>query len=168
MTLVKEPLIVVLMGVSGSGKTTIGELLAKKLDWLFYDGDDFHPKSNIEKMKRGVPLTDKAREPWLSAISKLIHDLIEQGKSAVITCSALKQSYRDRLVENRNDVIIVYLKGSYGLIAQRLHDRKEHFFNANLLKSQFETLEEPKGGLTIDIDQELSVIVEDIRQKLGL
>ncbi len=168
MALIQNPLIVILMGVSGSGKTTIGELLAEKLGWLFYDGDDFHPESNKEKMKRGIPLTDEDRDPWLITLQRLIHDLIEQRKSAVIACSALKQSYRDRLLENSKGLVLVYLKGSYGLIETRLHDRKGHFFNGNLLKSQFETLEEPKDVLTVDIDQEPDAIINEIRRKLGL
>lgn len=168
MALVQEPLIVILMGVSGSGKTTVGELLAEKLGWLFYEGDDFHPESNIEKMKRGIPLTDEDRDPWLSALKRLIHDLIEKRTYAVIACSALKQSYRDRLLENAKRVVMVYLKGSYGLIEKRLHDRRGHFFNAKLLESQFETLEEPKDVLTIYVDHEPDAVVEEIRRKLGL
>ncbi|MCI0453593.1 MAG: gluconokinase [Candidatus Dadabacteria bacterium] len=168
MALVRDPLIVILMGVSGSGKTTIGELLAEKLGWMFYDGDDFHPESNKEKMKRGIPLTDEDRDPWLNILKQLIHDLIEQRKSAVVACSALKQSYRDRLLENSKGVVLVYLKGGYGLIETRLHDRKGHFFNAKLLESQFETLEEPKDVFTIYINHEPDAIVDEIRRKLGL
>jgi gluconokinase len=156
------------MGVSGSGKTAIGQLLAKNLGWRFYDGDDFHPKANVDKMRRGVPLTDKDREPWLTALQHLIQDLIGKNQSAVITCSALKQSYRDRLVGNLKNVVLVYLKGSYDLIRKRLLARKGHFFNVNLLRSQFETLEDPEGVLTFDIAQEPDAIVNQIRRELGL
>ena len=156
------------MGVSGSGKTTIGQLLAKKLHWQFYDGDYFHPKANVDKMRQGVALTDKDRASWVKALHKLIRDLIRQRHAAVITCSALKQTYRNRLVGNRNEVVFVYLKGSYDLTRQRLLSRKGHFIKADLLPSQFATLEEPKGVLTIDVAQEPDVIVDQIKQELGL
>lgn len=160
--------IVILMGVSGSGKTRIGELLAKKLNWPFYDGDDFHPKANVDKMSRGIALTDEDRASWLTALEHLIRNLIAEGRSAVITCSALKQSYRDRLVGNRTDVVLVYLKGDYDLTRQRLLERKGHFAKVDLLASQFDTLEEPEGVLTVDIAQTPDTIVDEITQQLGL
>jgi gluconokinase len=160
--------IVILMGVTGSGKTTIGRLLAKDCNWPFYEGDDFHPTANVEKMRRGMPLADEDRAPWLAALNDRIRDLIAQPQSAVIACSALKQAYRDRLAGNRDEVVFVYLKGDYDLARARLLSRKDHFMKADLLASQFDTLEEPEGVLTIDIAQEPDVIVGRIRQTLGL
>ncbi|MFQ5657595.1 MAG: gluconokinase, partial [Candidatus Methylomirabilales bacterium] len=151
--------VVILMGVSGSGKTTTGQLLAKDLNWRFYEGDDFHPKANVDKLSRGIPLTDEDRASWLAALHHLIQDLITDKQSAVISCSALKQTYRDRLAVNRSEVAFVYLKGSYDLTHERLLSRTDHFMKAELLTSQFDTLEEPKGVLTIDIAQEPDVIV---------
>ncbi len=156
------------MGVSGSGKTTIGQLLAKKLHWQFYEGDHFHPKANVDQMRQGIALTDRDRAPWVKALHKMIRDLIRQRQAAVITCSALKQTYRNRLVGKRNEVLFVYLKGSYDLTRQRLSSRKSHFMKVDLLPSQFATLEEPKGVLTIDVAQEPDVIVDQIKQELGL
>ena len=156
------------MGVSGSGKTTIGQLLAKNLHWQFYDGDHFHRKVNVDKMGQGIALTDEDRASWIESLRNLIGDLIRQRQAAVITCSALKQTYRNRLVGNRNEVVFVYLKGSYDLTGQRLLSRKDHFMKADLLPSQFATLEEPKGVLTIDVAQDPDVIVENIKQELGL
>ena len=160
--------IVILMGVSGAGKTSIGQRLATNLNWPFFDGDDFHPKANIEKMRRGIALTDEDRDAWLTALEHLIRDLTAGDRSAVITCSALKQTYRDRLVENRNDVVLVYLKGSYDLTRQRLLEREAHFMKADLLASQFDTLEEPEGVLSVDITRAPDTIVHEIKQHLGL
>ena len=156
------------MGVSGSGKTTIGQLLAKNLHWQFYDGDHFHRKVNVDKMGQGIALTDEDRASWIESLRNLIGDLIRQRQAAVIACSALKQTYRNRLVGNRNEVVFVYLKGSDDLTRQRLLSRKDHFMKADLLPSQFATLEEPKGVLTIDVAQDPDVIVEKIKQELGL
>ena len=158
----------ILVGVSGSGKTTIGQLLAKNLHWQFYDGDHFHRKANIDKMGQGIALTDKDRASWIESLRNLIGDLIRQRQAAVIACSALKQTYRNRLVGNRNEVVFVYLKGSYDLTRQRLLSRKDHFMKADLLPSQFATLEEPKGVLAIDVAQDPDVIVEKIKQEFGL
>ena len=164
----QNTLIIILMGVSGSGKTTIGRLLAGELGWIFYDGDDFHPEANIEKMKRGIALSDNDREPWLAALQQLILNLIRNNQSAIIACSALKKSYRDILVKDKENVVFVYLKGNYDLIHKRLLERKGHFFDKKLLESQFETLEEPEGVLTIDTAQEPIVIVNKIRRELEL
>lgn len=161
-------MIVILMGVSGAGKTTIGQLLAHDLGWPFSDGDDFHPQANIDKMRRGVALTDDDRDSWLTALQHLIHDLRREHQSAVIACSALKQSYRDHLLDGEKDIHCVYLKGDYTLIRQRLQERQRHFMKADLLASQFATLEEPQGVLAVDVAQEPEVIVRRIKQALGL
>ncbi len=160
--------VVILTGVSGAGKTSIGQLLATNLNWPFYDGDDFHPKANVEKMRRGIALTDEDRDAWLTALEHLIRDLTAGDRSAVIACSALKQAYRDRLVGNRNDVVLVYLKGSYDVTRQRLIERKDHFMKVDLLATQFDTLEEPEGVLSVDITQAPDTIVREIKHQLGL
>jgi gluconokinase len=135
--------VVIVMGVSGSGKSTIGGLLASRLHWEFEDADWFHPASNVEKMHKGVPLTDEDRWPWLDAIAAWIDATRQSAGHGVIACSALKRRYRDVLVGNRNDVRLVYLKGDEALIARRIATRHEHFMPPQLLHSQFEALEEP-------------------------
>jgi gluconokinase len=137
------PAVVVVMGVSGSGKSTIGTLLAHRLRWEFEDGDWFHPASNVEKMHAGTPLTDEDRWPWLRAIAHEIDAMRARGEQGVVACSALKRSYRDILIGDRTDVVLVYLQGSKALIAERIASRKGHFMPAALLDSQFATLEEP-------------------------
>jgi len=161
-------MVIILMGVSGSGKTTIGQLLAQRLSWTFYDGDDFHPSANVEKMRNGIPLTDDDRDSWLTALQQLIDTLLQQHRSAVLVCSALKHSYRVRLQRHLQDVRFVYLKGDYDLIRQRLATRQGHFMQADLLGSQFATLEEPQGVFTVDIDQSPEAIVACIREALLL
>ena len=160
-------MVIILMGVSGVGKTTVGELLAKDLDWLFHEGDAHHPPDNVLKMAQSIPLTDEDRWPWLDAIHDLITSVIAAGKNAVITCSALKQEYRHRLVkEHHGKVLFVYLKGDYELIRHRLADRTDHFMNADLLESQFPALEEPEETITIDVTGEPWEIVDGIKQAL--
>jgi gluconokinase len=161
-------MVVILMGVSGAGKTTIGQLLAADLGWPFYEGDDFHPPANVEKMGHGIALTDEDRGPWLTALRHLIDTLIEENRSAVIACSALKQAYRERLLSDEKRVRFVYLKGDYSLIHERLRQRHGHFMKADLLTSQFETLEEPAGVLTIEVAREPEVIISLIKRELGL
>ncbi len=161
-------MIILLMGVSGSGKTTIGEGLADSLGWPFFDADSFHPPANVEKMRQGIPLTDADRLPWLDAIRAKMDGLIARGESAVITASALKQRYRDRLGVDRPEVRLVYLKGDYEQIRQRMEDRQDHFMPPDLLRSQFETLEEPIGALALDITPPPERIVATIREGLGL
>jgi carbohydrate kinase (thermoresistant glucokinase family) len=159
-------MVIILMGVSGSGKTTVGRLLARALGWQFYEGDDFHPPANIEKMQQGRPLTDDDRWPWLTALRAVIDRCIAQGTNAVLGCSALKQSYRDYLMCDHPEVTLVYLKGSYDLLSQRLVQRQGHFMPRDLLASQFATLEEPQQGVIVDVANAPAVLVAEIRQAL--
>ena len=158
------------MGPAGSGKTTVGKLLAAQLFWEFADGDDFHPPANIEKMSRGVPLTDEDRLPWLISIRDTMRQWQMQGKNAVIACSALKRSYRDLLAigPNSKNIKLVYLKGTYDLLLERLHSRKGHYMKEQMLTSQLADLEEPTDALTIDIAKSPEEIVSEIRKQLGL
>jgi gluconokinase len=165
------PCALVVMGVSGSGKSTIADKLAERLGWVFEDGDTFHPASNVAKMRAGHPLTDEDRRPWLQAIADEIDRVCTAGERAVIACSALKHAYREILVHGRNDVRIVFLKGSQQLIADRLAGRKGHFMPAGLLDSQFKTLEPPEQSehpVTVSIDASVDRIVEDIVCQLQL
>jgi gluconokinase len=167
----RTPCALVVMGVSGSGKSTIGEKLAQRLGWCFEDGDKFHPLSNVAKMRAGQPLTDEDRWPWLQAIANEIDRVCEAGEHAVIACSALKRAYRDILVHGRKDVRIIYLKGTQDLIASRLALRKAHFMPPGLLASQFRTLEPPDASenpVTVSIDAPVETIVDDIVRHLGL
>jgi gluconokinase len=150
------------MGVSGSGKTTIGERLAKLFDWEFFDADDFHPAENIQKMASGIPLNDSDRLPWLKNLQNLLSTTIKNGKNPILACSALKNSYRDLLLTGNEGVKIVYLKGSYELILDRMQNRKGHYMKANMLKSQFDLLEEPTDGLVVDIQQQPDEILKEI------
>jgi carbohydrate kinase (thermoresistant glucokinase family) len=160
---------IVVMGVSGSGKSTVGEALAKRLGWLYEDGDKFHPASNVAKMSAGRPLSDEDRWPWLQAIAAEIDRLIAAGERAVIGCSALRRAYRDILVHGRGDVRIVYLAGTQALIAERLSRRKGHFMPPGLLASQFATLEPPAADervVTVSIDASIEMIVDEILRRL--
>jgi gluconokinase len=155
--------VVVIMGVSGTGKTTIGEQLAQRLGWKFLEGDRLHPPENIAKMKSGRPLTDCDRAPWLAAIAEVIDGWRNRGECGVITCSALKRKYRQQIVGDRREVRLVYLDGPRWLIAERLAARKDHFMPASLLDSQFATLEPPcsdENPITIGIDRPVAEIVE--------
>nr|WP_245817587.1 gluconokinase [Hydrococcus rivularis] len=148
-----EPRICILMGVSGSGKSTVGRLLAQIVGWQFYDGDDFHPLENLAKMSRGIPLSDRDRQPWLLALRDLIDEVRRNKSHAIIACSALKQGYRDLLQGDRQDLLWVYFKGSYEQIWQRIQQRQQHFMKAELLRSQFESLDEPENAIAIDISR---------------
>jgi gluconokinase len=159
------PCALVVMGVSGSGKSTVADALAKKLSWIYEDGDRFHPPSNVAKMSAGHPLTDEDRWPWLQAIADEIDRVCKAGQHAVIACSALKRTYRDVLVHGRTDVRIVFLDGTKDLIASRLALRKGHFMPPGLLDSQFKTLEPPEANenpVTASIDASVDAIVDDI------
>jgi gluconokinase len=160
--------IVVLMGVTGAGKTTVGQQLAAVLGWTFVEGDAFHPPTNIAKMHRGEPLDDANRAPWLHAIRHRIDELVAAGQSAVIACSALKQAYRDVLSRDRPQVTFVHLEASPALIAERLRHRAGHFMPPALLQSQLDMLEEPPDGITVDAGQPPATIVAAIRRGLSL
>ncbi len=159
-------MIVIVMGTTGSGKTTIGTLLAKRLGWEFVDADDFHPPANVEKMKHGIPLTDADREPWLKALHDKIVEWNAEERNVVLACSALRQGYRDELRASP-DLKFVYLKGSYELFSQRVLARKGHFAKQDLLASQFATLEEPADAITVDAARSPEEIVSEVRRKLG-
>jgi gluconokinase len=161
-------MIIILMGVSGSGKTTIGERLAQALGWPFYDGDQFHLPANVAKMRQGMPLTDEDRWPWLQALRAHIETRVQQGVSAVLACSALKQAYREHLMIDGAKVKLVYLKGDYDLIYERLAQRQGHFMPPGLLASQFAALEEPEQGVIVDIVHPPETIVALIRKQLGV
>ena len=163
------PCALIVMGVSGSGKSTVGEKLAERLGWRYEDADTFHPASNVAKMSAGHPLTDEDRWPWLNAIAAEIDRVIKAGNRVVIGCSALKRAYRDILVHGRNDVQIIYLDGTEALIAKRLSQRKGHFMPPGLLASQFNTLEPPGADehpVTVSIDGSAEIIVENILHQL--
>jgi len=160
-------MVVIVMGVVGAGKTTIGQLLAQQLQWDFADADDFHPAGNVEKIRRGIPLSDKDREPWLELLHARIAKWIAEQRNAVLACSALKKAYRAKL-NTGMDVRFVYLKGSQDLITARLRARQGHFANESILASQLDDLEEPEGALTVGISESPELIVNEIRKGLGL
>ena len=163
-------MVVIIWGVSGAGKTTVGKLLAHELDWKFIEADDFHSPSNIEKMRRGVPLTDEDRQPWLERLRAAIERSLAANENAVLACSALKKKYRDELRVNEQ-VKFVFLRGSREQIAERIRHRRGHFFDPDLLESQFADLEEPTANedvLIIDLGHSPAEIVETIKRKLEL
>lgn len=150
------------MGVSGCGKTTIGKALATKLGWDFYDADDFHPSENKAKMRAGIPLTDDDRAPWLATQHALISRYLKDHKHGVLACSALKERYRQVLLAGNQGLLVVYLKGNYDLIWERMMARSNHYMKPEMLQSQFEVLEEPIYGLVIDISKSVDEIVAQI------
>ena len=164
------PQILVVMGVSGSGKTTVAKMLAERLGWPFQEGDDLHPPANVAKMHAGTPLTDEDRLPWLQAIAAWIDAREAAGEPGIVTCSALKHHYRDVIIGDRPGVRLVYLQGDLAMIAKRLGARQGHFMPASLLESQMATLEEPapdEHALTVPIDGSAEHAVERIVEALG-
>jgi gluconokinase len=159
--------VILLMGASGSGKTTVGQLLSAQLGWVFADGDDYHSAANVDKMRHGVPLTDADRAPWLESLRGLISGWIAGGKNAVLACSALKAAYRGRLLVTA-DVRVVYLTGTPQLLRQRLHARVGHFMTEEMLESQLTALEEPEDAVVVDVSQSPENIVAEIRKRLAL
>ncbi|HZA67865.1 MAG TPA: gluconokinase [Geminicoccaceae bacterium] len=159
-------MVVVLMGVSGSGKTEVGTRLAEALGGTFVEGDDYHPPANVAKMRSGVPLDDADRQPWLERLSREIGTWLDAGKAVVLACSALKQRYRDILKAGRPGVRFVHLKGDEALIRKRLDKRRGHYMPASLLESQFAALEEAGDAITVGIDAPPDAIVAEIRQAL--
>ena len=161
-------MVVIIFGVSGAGKTTIGQLLAEEFGWRFCEADDFHSQANIDKMRQGVPLTDEDRWPWLESSRQVIKRCLAAGENAVLACSALKEAYRRRLRLNA-DVKLVFLRGDYELIANQLRQRRGHFMNPALLQSQFADLEEPQptdGAVVIELGRNPRELVQEIKSKL--
>jgi len=161
-----SPVVAIIMGVAGSGKTTVGSMLARRLGWQYWDGDDFHPEQNIRKMRSGIALSDDDRLPWLLYLRAIIEQSLCRGESGVLACSALKESYRHILADGLSGVRFVYLRGSRELLATRLEERHGHFMRPQLLDSQLATLEEPSGAVVADIRQGPEEIVEAIVKAL--
>ncbi|MFI5356289.1 MAG: gluconokinase [Opitutales bacterium] len=162
------PRVILIMGVAGSGKTTVGEVLARSLGWRFDDADAFHPPENVAKMSAGSPLTDADRQPWLAAIRSHIEGCLARAEGAVVTCSALKATYRQTLIPDSPQVRLVYLKGSRELLWQRITSRVGHFMKPAMLDSQLAALEEPTDALVVDIAPDPAQIAARIRRALGL
>jgi len=159
------PRALVLMGVSGCGKTSVGERLSQVLGWPFFDGDNFHPRENMAKMAQGNPLNDDDRRPWLANLHDMIDAHLRGGKSMILACSALKQSYRDQLSAGNPGTVYIHLKGDFDLIYQRMSARQGHYMQAAMLRSQFEALEEPREAVTIDIQQNLDEIIQTLAKQ---
>lgn len=155
------------MGVTGSGKTTVGQLLTADVGWKYFDADDFHSAANVEKMKQGIPLNDADRKPWLLRLRELITECLAAHEPAILSCSALKESYRELLLIDGR-VQLVYLKGTAQLISQRLKERSNHYMNPVLLDSQFETLEEPSDCLQVDVSNPPCEVVTTIKEHFQL
>jgi gluconokinase len=162
------PTAIILMGVSGCGKTSVGQGLSAALGWPFYDGDDFMPQANIDKMANGIPLDDADRQPWLETLHRLIVESLESGRSLIVASSALKARYRSTLRGERQEVRFVHLAGDFDLIYGRIQQRSGHYMKAEMLHSQFRDLELPKDAQTVPIDKPVDQIVDEIIQQLGL
>jgi gluconokinase len=156
----------IVMGVSGSGKTRVGKGLAEHLGWDFYDADDFHPPENVAKMAQGIPLDDSDRAPWLAALNQRISASLKADRPGILACSALKERYRQQLMQGNEGVRVIHLKGSYDLIWSRMEKRTDHFMKPHMLRSQFETLEEPRNAITVDISVSVDDIVHEIMKQL--
>jgi gluconokinase len=166
-----DGVVLVVMGVSGSGKTTVASTLARRLNWPFQEGDDLHPQANIEKMRAGHPLSDQDRGPWLELIADWVDQRLDAGQNGIITCSALKRAYRDVINRRQHGVVFIFLDGSRKRVALRLASRQGHFMPPHLLESQFEDLERPAPDepvITFDIDAPPQRIVDVVIDKLGL
>jgi gluconokinase len=161
-------MIIILMGVSGSGKSTVGRLLAERLDWEFHDGDDLHPEENVRKMASGTALTEDDRWPWLERIGQVMHECDDAGRNAILACSALRSTYRDYLLRLSPAVDLVFLRGDRDTILERMRKRSDHFMPADLLDSQFEALEAPQHAVIADVAKSPDEIVDDIMQELSL
>ena len=159
---------IVVMGVSGSGKTTVGRLLAQRLGWEFADADAFHSESNVDKMRRGIPLDDADRAPWLRSLARLLDDRLGRGRSIVLACSALKRHYRDLLAGGDERVSFVYLKGSRELILDRLRRRSGHYMKPDLLDSQFQALEEPSDAMILDVSRPPAELAAEAARRMHL
>jgi gluconokinase len=155
----------IISGVSGSGKTEVGKALARHLGWDFYDADDFHPAENIAKMTNGIPLDDADRAPWLAKLHGVIVSALSAGQPGVLACSAIKERYRQQLVDGTEGVQIVYLKGTYDLIWARMSARKNHYMKPTMLQSQYDVLEEPTDALIIDVSASVDNVVQKIIQQ---
>lgn len=157
----------IVMGVSGCGKSSVGKALADTLGWNFYDADDFHPPENVAQMASGIPLNDSDRALWLASLHELISSSLKANRPGVLACSALKERYREQLMDDNEDVQLIYLKGSYSLVWSRMEKRTDHYMKPQMLNSQFETLEEPTNALTMDISMSVDEIVAEILKILG-
>jgi gluconokinase len=161
-------MILIVMGVAGSGKSTVGRFFAQKLGWTFLDGDDFHPSANVDKMSRGIPLSDSDRLPWLQSIRKEIDRLHTSGQSAVVACSALKSSYRQILAANDQDTYFIFLQGTYEELYERLAQRTGHFMKPGMLQSQFDALEVTPDLIAVHAMDPPEKIYEDVRKRLKI
>lgn len=155
-------LAIVLMGVSGCGKTSVGQSLSDELGWLFYDGDDFHFPVEVDKMSKGMPLNDQDRAPWLAVLSDLIAEQLQAGENLILACSALKKKYRQQLRMGNKGLVFVYLEGDFDLIWSRVQTRNDHFMKPDMLKSQIDILETPSNALKVNIDQPVAAIIQEI------
>lgn len=153
------------MGVSGSGKTTLGKALAQRLGWEFFDADDFHPPENIAKMTAGIPLSDSDRAPWLAALHHQLLSTLSADRHPALACSALKETYRAKLLEGMDGITVIYLKGSYDLILSRISIREDHYMKPGMLQSQFGALEEPKDAIVLDVKMPLKDMIDTITKK---